>query len=54
MAIKLRSTNLERFLRQIKSPLTRYKRELYRALIVPNWSKWQSLNPHNLTKNNHR
>ena len=28
-----------------------------RALIVPNWSKWpiwQSLNPHNFTKNDHR
>ena len=37
MTNKLRSTNLERFIRQIKSPLTRYKRELYRALIVPNW-----------------
>ena len=57
MAIKLHSTNLERFIRRIKSPLTRYKRELYCALIVPNWSKWpkwKSLNPHNFTKNDHR
>ena len=28
--------------------------QLYRALIVPNWSKWQSLNPHIFTKNDHR
>ena len=34
------STNLEQLLRRIKSPLTRQKREIYRALIVPNWSKW--------------
>ena len=27
---------------------------IYRALIVPNWSKWQCLNPRNLTKNDHR
>ena len=37
-----------RFIRRIK---------LYRALIVPSWSKWpkwQSLNPHNFTKNDHK
>ena len=28
-------------------------RVIYRALIVPNWPKWQSLNPHNFTKNDH-
>ena len=43
MANRLLLTNLERFLRRINSPLTRYKREIYRALIVPNWPKWQSL-----------
>ena len=41
MTYKLPRTKLERFLRQ------------YCALIVPNWSKWQYLNPHNLTKNDH-
>ena len=54
MANKLLSTKLERFLRGIKSPLTRYYREIYRALIVSNGPKWQSLNPHNSTKNDHR
>ena len=39
MANKLPSTNLERFLRRIKSPLRKYYREIYRALIVPNWPK---------------
>ena len=33
MANKLLSTNLDWFLRRIKSPLTRLKRELYRALL---------------------
>ena len=50
MANKLISTNLERVLERIKSPLPRYKREIYRALIVPNWPKCQSINPHNFTK----
>ena len=26
----------------------------YRALIVPNWPKWQSLNPRNFMKNDNR
>ena len=52
-AHKLLSTNLERFLRRIKSPLMCYKRELYRQLIVQNWSKWLSLNAHNFNKNKH-
>ena len=54
MANKLFSTNLEQFLGWIQSPLTRYEREIYRALILPNWPKWQSLNPLNFTKNDHR
>ena len=54
MAKKLPSTHLETISRKIKSPLTRKERELYRALIVPNWPKWQSLNSHNFTKNDHR
>ena len=46
IANKLFSTNFERFLRRIKSPLTRLTLTLtYRALIVTNWPKWQSLNP---------
>ena len=28
--------------------------KIYRTLIVPNWPKWQSLNPHNFSKNDHR
>ena len=51
MANKFISTNLERFLERIKSPLTRSKRKIYRALIVTNWLKCQSLNPRNFTKN---
>ena len=50
MANKLPSTNLERFLRRTKSPLTRYQCNIYRALTVPNWPKWQPLNPHNFPK----
>ena len=50
MAKKLSSTKLEQFLRWIRLQLTRYKRELYRELIVQNWPKCQSLNPHNFTK----
>ena len=45
MANKLRSTNLERFLRWIKSPMD---------LIVPIWPNWQLLNPNNFTKKDHR
>ena len=29
-------------------------REIYRALIVPNLPEWQSLNPRNFMKNDHR
>ena len=54
MANKLLSTNLEQFLRVINSPLTRSKREIYRALIVPNWPKWQSLSPRNFMKNDNK
>ena len=54
MANKLLSTNLERFLRRINFPLTRKLREKYRALIVPNWPKWQSLNLNNFAKNDQR
>ena len=51
MAKNFLSTNLKRFLGLIKSP---WRVHTYRALIVPNWPKWQSLNPHNFTKNDHR
>ena len=54
MPNKIPLTNLERLLRRVKSPLTRLQREIYRALIVPNWPKWQSLQPKKFTKNNHR
>ena len=54
IANKLLSTFLERFLRRIKSPLTRLEREIYRALIVSNWPKTPSLKPHNFLKNSHR
>ena len=50
MANKLRSTNLERFIWRINWRINM-------TLTVPNWSKWpkwQSLNPHNFTKNDHR
>ena len=30
------------------------KRDIYRALIVPNDPKWQSLNPHKYMKKDHR
>ena len=40
MAYNFPGTNLERILRWIKSPLTRLMCEIYRALIVPNWPKW--------------
>ena len=50
MANKLPSTNLERFLRRVKCPLSRYQHEIYPALIVPKWPKWQYLNPQNFTK----
>ena len=54
MANKLPSTNLERFLRRIKSLLTRLFDLIDRALIVPNWPKWQNLNPFKyLYKKNH-
>ena len=45
MPNKIPLTNLERLLRRVKSPLTRLQREIYRALIVPKWPKWQSLQP---------
>ena len=44
MANMLFSTNLERFLRRIKSRL-RVKSEIYRALIVPHWSKMAIFKP---------
>ena len=34
--------NLERFLMRNNFPPTRLQNEIYRALIVPNWPKWQS------------
>ena len=54
MANKLRSTNLERFLRWIKfSAYALIARKITRV-IVPNWPKWQSLKPQNFRKNDHR
>ena len=53
-ANRMHSINRERFLGRIKPSLTRYLRENNRALIVPSWSKCQSLNAHKLTKNDHR
>ena len=49
MANKLPSTNLEQFLNGFNLRL-RVNSAKYIALIVPNWPKWQSLNPYNFTK----
>ena len=46
MANKLPTTNLERFLRQIKSPLTRVN--------CPKLAKMAFFNPHNFMKNDNR
>ena len=45
--------NLERFLRRIKSPLTRLLNEINRALVDPKRPNWLSLNPHNFKENDH-
>ena len=50
MPNKIPLINLERLLRRVKSPLTRLQREIYRALIVPKWPKWQSLQPQKFLK----
>ena len=41
--------NIEQLIMTIKLLHTNLDGLLYRALILPNWPKCQSLNPHNLT-----
>ena len=50
---RMPQSNLKRFLISIKSSLTRYEHEIYRALIVPKRQNWHPLNPQTFTKNNH-